>query len=1005
MSADVFTRSIFTGSGPRWFSIPSGRCFLDDLAKGVFDSLEERLSSAQILTPTRRGARSMARSFSRLAADGALLLPQIRAIGDLDEGEPPFDLEALALDLPPALSTLRRRFELARLIRAHFPTYAGHPLSVKQALDMADSLSGFFDSIALEEVDAEGRLERLIAGEGDDQYRLESWADHWQVSARFLNVAVQQWPQRLTELGLMDPSHRQVMLMRRLIDQWTDHPPQTPLILAGSTGSAPAMADLMAVVAGAPMGCVVLPGLDLSLADAVWTQIEESHPQGTMKRTLDRHKISRDQIRTWPASMDASRSAEARRRLLNEALRPAEATKDWLEQIDILRAEEGDTLKEGLKGLTEIDTARDEEAVSVIALLMREVLETPDKVVALITPDLTLSRRVAARLSRWGLQPDSSAGEPLANSLIGRFLLDILAVVREPHDPVVLLSLFKHPYCRFSGHEGLNSLEKYALRGARPSDTGVITAKLAGYESALDLWTDYLSVIMPVITASTPDLSDSLTRIVAMAQNLALEDGQVLWSGAAGAQASQGLAELIRESAGFAVSDLNEAAEILKHQIHQGKVRTGGNTHPRLLILGAIEARLVKADRLILAGLEEGVWPQAPELDPFLSRPMRQKLGLPTPERRTGLSAHDFIQAASSPDVYLITRHRREGEPQVHSRWLWRLQTLCKGAGMEIPARPELLAWARHLDTALTAVDASLRPATRPVPKPPVEARPMRMPVTDVEVLVRDPYAIYVKRILNIRPLERPNEPVEARQRGTAIHESLERFVTENVPLGEAGTQRLTAILDEELQRTLLSPAQMGLQRPLLPGLAKGFVDFEQDRRATKPRLHVEKEGLIELATSRGAFTLTARADRIEVYEDGIEILDFKTGNIPSAKQVKQGFNPQLTLTAAIVSRGGFAGIAPDKPIKDLLYIEVKPDGTTLKKAVAKGETAADLSEAALISFTRRLEAYARPEKAYLSWTAPLKTKTRAGDYDQLARLYEWDVLGDEEPEQTEGDA
>jgi len=1004
--ADIFTRP-----GPRWFTIPSGRCFLDDLARGICEALGDRLPTAQILTPTRRGARSMARSFSQQARNGALLLPQIRAVGDLDEGEPPFDLEALALDLPPALSPLRRRFELARLITAGYDGFEGREVSTKLALELADSLAGFFDSLALEEIDATDRLESLVSGLGEDQYVLESWAGHWQVSAKFLNVAVRAWPERLAELGLMDPSQRQVTLIRRLVDQWTEHPPREPLILAGTTGSAPAMADLMHIVASAEQGAVVLPGLDLHLDAAVWAQIEDSHPQGTMKRTLDRHGVTRDQVHVWPAAMEADRKGDARRRILNEALRPAEATKDWLGQIATLKAEEGDTLTEGLKGLTEINTARDEEAASVIALLMREALETPDKVVALITPDISLSRRVAARLSRWGLQPDSSAGEPLSGSLTGRFLLDVLALLETPHDPVRLLSLFNHPYCRLADHAGLYGLEKRTLRGATPVSAEAIAHLLATPDhagdidqSAIDLWTDYLAVMAPVRAEAFSDLSRAVSRIVALAESLAVEDGQSLWSGAPGLQASEMLAELIRESAGFPVAGRREVSDILIHQIGGCKVRTGGNTHPRLLILGAIEARLVKADRLILAGLEEGVWPQAPALDPFLSRPMRQKLGLPTPERRTGLSAHDFVQAAAAPEVFLVTRHRREGEPQVASRWLWRLQTLCDGAGLKIPTDGRYLDWARVMDAGLKTKPPSLKPAIRPAPKPPVSVRPMSMPVTQAEVFVRDPYAIYARRILDLKPMDRPNEPVEARQRGTAIHKSLERFAESGL-LGDEGVRRLTAMLEEELAATHLSPAQMGLQRPLLAGMAREFVKFETERRAAQPRLIIEQQGELKLGTSRGAFSLTAKSDRIEVRDDGADILDFKTGQPPSARAVAAGFYPQLTLTAAILRHGGFAGIASGKPVDELLYVQVTPDKTSTRNAVQKGENASDLAEKALAGFRRRLEDYADPDKPYLSWTAPQFQKVRGGDYDHLARLYEWSVLGDEETSEEETDA
>ncbi len=992
---------IFSPDGPRWFSIPSGRSFLDDLAEGLCTALTDELPTATILTPTRRGARAMARAFSQRARGGALLLPQIRAIGDLDEGEPPFDLENLGLDLPVAITPLRRRFELAKLVSEHYPEYGGHAIRTRRALDLADSLASFFDSLALEEIDAVDKLDDLVSDRDAEQYVLEGWAEHWQISARFLNVAVREWPKRLADLNLSDPSRRQVVLIRRLIDQWADHPPVTPLVLAGSTGSAPSTADLSHLVAGMPKGAVVLPGLDLSLPDAVWAQIEESHPQNTMKRLLDRHGVTRAQVHTWPASLEAGRRNAARRRLLNEALRPAEATKDWL-QIDLLRPEARDTLEEGLTGLHEIETARDEEAASVIALLMREVIDTPDRVAALVTPDITLARRVAARLSRWGLQPDSSAGEPLSNTLAGRFLTDLFALIERPHDPVQLLGFFNNPLCRFADHKGLRKLEKDALRGATPNSADDITAILKGAHTpgpeAIALWADYLDAMAPVREGLPGDLGEAITLFVELAQGLATAS-DVLWTGAPGACASQLLSELIREGAGVAVADTRETGDILRYMMAQAKVRTGGNIHPRLLILGAIEARLVKADRLILAGLEEGVWPQAPEIDPFLSRPLREKLGLPPPERRTGLSAHDFVQAASAPEAYLITRHRREGEPQVASRWLWRLQTLCAGARVPIAKAETYLHWARALDCGLKTRPPSLKPATRPSPRPPVAARPATLPVTDIETWVRDPYAIYAKRILRLKPMDRANEPVEARQRGTAIHRSLERFASEEV-LGDEGVRRLTNLLEDELVATHLSPAQMALQRPLLASMAQGVVTFETERRQARPRLHIEQAGALVLKTAAGEFTLTAKADRIEVREDGIDVLDFKTGNPPTADQVRKGFNPQLTLTAAMIERGAFEGIASNgggRDIGDLLYVRVAPDKTTPKTAVAKGETAAGLAHAALDRLKHRIDTFSQVSKPYLSWVAPLKARTRGGDYDHLARLYEWDVLGDDD--------
>ncbi|MEM9965179.1 MAG: double-strand break repair protein AddB [Asticcacaulis sp.] len=1007
--------SLFSSPEPHWFSIPSGRPFLTDLAQGVFAELKTGLAEAQILTPTRRGARAMAQAFSGLSGESALLLPQIRAIGDLEEGEPPFDLEHLALDLPPAVSPMRRRFELARLIMAHYRS--GPPLTGRTALELADSLSAFFDSLALEDIEASDRLEQLV--DEDAHGLLSGLAEHWQKSAQFLAIAVDLWPKRLNELGLMDPSRRRVTLIRRLEQQWRDHPPVTPLLLAGSTGTAPAMADLMGVVAGLERGAVILPGLDLSLADEVWQQVEDSHPQGAMKALLQRHHIVRDQVRVWPASLEADRARHARRRLINEALRPAAATKDWREQINTLREQSADPaidpIAEGLQGLNHLQARNDEEAASVIALLMREALETAGQTVALITPDITLSRRVSAKLSRWGLMADSSAGQTLSHSLIGRFLLDLLDLRLEPSDPVRLLSLLKNPLSRFSDHAGLKALEQKGLRGARPNSLDEISQRLEAahvkkpIDDALTLWRTYLATL----TAHTnhTDLSFHLKAFVRWAESLAADGGQALWRGADGASASGLLADLITEGEGFPVEDDLIFADILRHLIRQTKVRTGGNTHPRLYVLGAIEARLVNADRMILAGLEEGIWPQPAPVDPFLSRPMRKALGLPSPERRTGLSAHDFVQAASGPDVWLITRQRREGAPQVASRWLWRLQTLAEGAEVPVPTDPRWLDYARQMDAALADAPAELKPATRPEPKPPTEKRPRELWVTDIELLERDPYAIYAKRILGLRPLDRLNEPFEARRRGTAIHAAAEQFALEGAPLGQAGETLFTEILENKLRAENLSEAQLALQRPLFPDLACAYVAFEAERQADKPRILTEAEGELPITTPQGLFTLKARADRIELKENGIDVIDFKTGQPPSHKAVLSGFNPQLTLTAAIIKYGTFKGIdthAVSKGLGELYYVRLSADAVStkpIKPAKDNPQTTDDMAEAALRRLKTRILQYENPAKGYRSWRAPQYRHERGGDYDHLARLYEWHVLGDDADTSAEDQA
>ncbi len=1022
----------FSGMSPRWYAIEARRPFLDDLAAGVLAWLGEHrpeaLSDAVILLPNRRAARAFTLALTRQAQGRSLLLPQVRPLGDLEEDEPPFAPGELGLDLPPAIAPLTRRFEMARMIVEEFRP----GLTPLRALEMADALGGFLDSCQLEEVEDMARVATLVEGD---------LAEHWQASAEFLGLAVEAWPRRLEAMGLVDPAWRRAKLLRLLATAWTERPPQQPVIAAGSTGTAPAAADVLAAVAAAPQGCVVLPGLDFDLDARVWDRLgdSEQHPQNALWRLLNRAGVARDQVRPWykPAegAQTASRS-RARQRLIQEALRPAEATADWRETIRALRATAAttrsvDPIAEGLEGLSVVTVRAEEDAAAAVALMMRETLETPGKTCALVTPDLALGRRVEARLERWGIIADSSSGQPLSRMPAGRLVDLAVKFMARPLDPHVLLGLLKHPSVTLDlGETEFNAaraaLERHALRGPRhrdwararrvllkatqprdngkpPSDRTLSEVSMARHLlDRLEILSDTARSGF-VLDAPLDQATRALTTLI---ETLAGPDA---WTGPDGEAAAGLLSALIEGGAALPQVTAIEAADLVATLVAEQTVRTGGANQPRLRILGAIEARLVRADRMILAGLEEGVWPNAAPTDPFLSRPMRKAMGLPPPERRLGQTAQDFVQAACADDAILVHSERRGGQPAVKSRWLWRLEMLTRGASAEATPlqleRPSaLLTVSRSLDVPNAGPP---RYAARPAPTPPVRRRPRDLPVTGIERWVRDPYAIYAQRILGLRQMDRPGASAEAMARGQAVHRAIEQVVlTWPDALPEDCADQIEGFLREALDDAGFEDHAMARETPLARNCAVWLADWERERRARGATLLIEQGGQITFGAPFGRFTLSARADRIELDAHGAAVIDFKTGTPPSAKQVAQGFAPQLTLTAAILDQGGFAGVPPT-PASELLYVKVtgrKTPGETVDVGkITRNQplTAAELAEkelARLVDGVARFDDEATP---YVSWAAPQFMGNFGGNYDHLARVWEWHVIGgeDEAPE------
>ncbi len=1002
---------------PRWLTIGGHRPFLADLAKGLLEALRpDDLPDATVLLPTRRSARALADAFLAAAPDRALLLPQMRALGDLDEDEAPFEPGDIGSRLPSAISPARRRFELAGLVGQHHDML-GRKFSAAVALELADALGRFLDACQIEAIDDPDVLSALVDAE---------LARHWEISAGFLDLALSAWPKRLAALGHMDIWQRRVALLRALSEQWRRSPTERVTVVAGSTGTIPAAAELMIAIAAAPRGAVVLPGLDKSLAERAWTGADEQHPQGALRRLIERAGIGRGEVRDWDPAAETSVRGRWRRRVVGEALRPPEETDDWLGQIDNLRAEGPgrDPIAEGLEGLSVIAARDEEEEARIAALLMREALETPGRTCALVSPDQALARRVSALMSRWSVTVDLSAGAPLALAPIAVLLGQVARTAADPLDPVTLLAVLKHPLVRLGLpaddlRRGRRTLEREALRAARGRDWAALEARLgpkpaadgspAGPERIAALATAKdllgrldagLALARAPLTLESPSVSQAaqgLARALESLAESAAGDVGDLWAGLAGERAAALLASLIEESGALPPVTPRGFAELLDGLLAAEMIPIGAPAHPRLKILGVLEARLISADLIILASLEEGVWPQAAPLDPFLSRPMRASLGLPPPERRIGLSAHDFAQAAAAPEVVMLHADRRGGAPAVQSRWLWRLATLAKGAKVPLPSRPEVVDWARALDAPLAAPPPHLATATRPRARPPVEARPRRISVTGVELWLRDAYAIYARDVLKLRPLERPDAAIGPRERGTAVHAAFERFVIDH-PGETPDEATFAAILERALIDAGMPQANMAWEQARAAKVAPHVIAFEKTRRPADA-IHVELRGEMTFETARGPFTLSAKADRIEARGPRADILDFKTGRPPTENQVRAVLTPQLTLTAAILAAGGFAPLGAREP-GELLYVRVSGGRVPLEaKPSIKAPESAVLAAGALRKLRGLAEAFDHRETAYVSWRIPQFMERWGGDYDHLARVWEWNVVGDDEDE------
>jgi ATP-dependent helicase/nuclease subunit B len=984
------------------FTIAASLPFAQTLARGMrerFGADPLELSRATIYVPTRRATRTLSDAFAALAG-GAALLPEIRPLGDVDEEEFLFDAAAEMLDMPPAIAPVRRRLLLARLVRAFHAKALDENLTTAQAAGFAKSLAVFFDEVETHGADL-SRLKSLEDG---------AFADHWNKVRTFISILDDYWPQELANEGCEDPARYRNQALKALAARLSATPPKHPVIAAGSTGSIPATAQLLNTISRLANGFVVLPGLDRELDDASWDALNEGHPQYGLKQLLAHLGVERCDVRDWT---DDAPPRPQREYLLREILRPAPTTDAWRAIADNKSEAQ---IAAGLEGLSTVVAASPREEAETIALILRHALEPseedPDQkhTAALVTPDRNLARRVAAELQRWDIAIDDSAGRPLAHTPPGAFLCLLAEAADAAFAPVPLLALLKYPLCAFGQEPGAframaRALDREVLRGPRPDPGLDALAKLIARKKndAVGQWFAPLAKALAPFAEfwaeSEIQLRDLVDAHVALAEKLAATDTQNgatrLWSQPAGEAAAR-LVAALREASKDVVLEPGSYPALFRGFAMEAPVRPPYGRHPRLSILGAQEARLQSFDLVVLGGLNEGTWPAAAANDPWLSRPMRHTLELEQPERAIGLAAHDFATLCANARVVLTRASKDQGAPTVASRWWQRLAQLTNGLELQNALKPkdDYVQFAKQRDAV-----AEVRPVARPAPKPDVSLRPDNFSFTDIEKWVRDPYAIYARRVLCLRPLDPLDGEFGPRERGIAMHKALDIFVKQfpgELP-PDAGGQ-LIAIGERVFAEMALPKSVLALWQPRFDSAAMWFAELERERRANILSSHSEIKGEHTFALGARTFTLRGRADRIDILASGgASIVDYKTGAPPSKTQVEILAAPQLPLEGAMLALGGFPPLGKIAPA-EFLYVHFsgRAEGGTAKPLDLDAAEQAAEAQKWLLQWVAWFN---DPSTPYLSRYWPQR-KTDVGDYDHLARVREWQVAGNDEGEE-----
>jgi ATP-dependent helicase/nuclease subunit B len=1017
-------------SVPRLYTIPASAPFLSTLAEALLDGRlvpgyaprhdPLTLADATVYLPNRRAARAFGFALLDALGQNATLLPRILPLGDIDEEALAFSEAADTEELLPAIDPLRRRLVLAKLVlqwtrQLTFATGSTDPLvaaTPAAAIALADQLAHLFDDITLANIPFDA-IKKAVPP-NLDQY--------WEISRQFLEIAHRGWSAYLREQNLLDPAVRRDKLLAREAERLAKGG-AGPVIAAGSTGSLPAVANVLRVIAHHPNGAVVLPGLDRSLDDESFDAIDggkfadgievdgsPGHPQFGLKRLLARIGAKR---------ADVVPLAEAQRphreRFLSEAFRPVATTDRWKSREETIAG------IDPLAYIVFVEATEPREEALAIAIALREMLESKDATAALVTPDRALARRVAAELTRWSIAVDDSAGVPLAETEAGRFARLVAAVVAEGLAPIPLLAFLRHPLSQFAGKpQAIDALEQAILRGPRPAPGAESLARAVedqqkikfrpqdprarlhqdDWESAAKL-AERIGASLAPLTALTKKPT-SLAKLIEAHREALSSAGLDLAGGAR--EDTKALTETfdkLRAAATDAFDlSLADYADMFAELIADPPVRPTFDPLARIRILGPLEARLLSVDRAIVGGLNEGTWPPEARTDAFINRPMRRELGLDLPERRIGLSAHDLAQVMGAREVVLTRARRQGGAETVASRFWQRIAAVAPSRAWDDACKrgKTLIDFAQALDRP----KEKPKPAAKPAPRPPRDARPKRLSVTEIGDLVRDPYTIYARHVLGLIPLEAIDADPGAAERGTVLHEALAAFAKaypEKMPAD--ALSHLLSLGDKAFESYQDFPETIAVWRSRFQRIARWFAGEEAERRKRTIKTFAEIRGKIEFLIGGEQFTLAARADRIDLFADGsVGVVDYKTGAAPGIKEMRVGLAPQLPLEAAIARAGGFSNVPKGSSVSEIAVMRLSggnPAGEIRRFVPGNPfKNCDELADYNLARLKDLLVAFANEEQPYHPIPRP-KWRLRYGKYDHLARIAEWSASGGED--------
>ncbi len=982
------------------FNISPRYPFLEVLASYIIETAKsENINIANdiILLPTRRACRYMKDVFFHLSNDSAVMLPTILPLGDVDENGLAFldyENENLDADLPPAISQIKRNLILSSLVKKKMPDF-----TEEQAYSLAVDLAHLMDTVEMEELSF-NNLQYLVP---------EEYSEHWQEVLEFLKIVTAEYPKILEENNVINPVDRKIRLIKKQIDYWKNFPPQGRVFAAGSTGSLVPISYMLRFISKMEKGFLILPGLDKNISDkdfeiltSDFPKTNQNHPQYGLLKLIKGLGLKISDIPELPLpKLPLFKNydiAESDRELLSSYIMLSSDMNDDWSKLPKLN-------EDVLNDVSEICLENDSDEVFAISGLLRKAV-FENKRALLITPDRKIAKSVANELKRWNIIVDDSAGIPASDTITGNYIILVLKMLYENFSPYSILAVLKHKYTHLGySKEELDSLttslEKNVLQGkVSVNNLDKMINESLDYPDVYNLLLKIKDItngmFVKMFDSQNYHLFDLLYSHLSLVEKFVsspdVDTNKILWDTDLHNDLSDELSSLL--SSLKEIKDENNSIDIdvmsvpayfvfISNYLLSLSLRPKINSHPNISIMNSIEARLITADLYIMAGLNEDIFPRVTSDDPWMSRPMKAKFKLPLPERKVGLSSHDFVEFFCKKNVVMTHALKVDGNNTITSRWLTKLSAIVKIANLkwDDSLSREVKSWIQ-----ISGFNEEVIPCKRPNPCPPISSRPKKLSATWIEKWYRDPYIIFANKILNLEKLKDINPVAGPAELGTVIHNSLEEFKKKKLSTYD----ELMAIMMNNAIPYMDIP-QIDFWYSKFEKVARWFVDYENDIKKTTSFSFEEEEGTFDITHD---FTITAKVDRIDIScDNNAFIFDYKTGNPPSKAEVLSGYAPQLPIEALIFQNKGFKHIKTNSKVAGIRYIKLTGSSNGNITCDDLDDSVNQIIEKAYVDLKGTITEFSKPTTPYLSRPNPNTVGHSIeaySEYSHLARVKEW---------------